>query len=155
MMLSNFSCAHWSFVYFLWRNVYLRPLSILNCVVWLFIVELWEFFIFWILNPYHIWLVREGNGNPLQYSCLENPMGGRIWWGRTVGHDWSDLAAAAAYMICKYFLPFHRLSFHSLDSILWCTNVFNFYEAETYLFPCCVFCAFHVRFKEPLPNSKS
>ena len=22
----------------------------------------------------------EGNGNPLQYSCLENPMDGRAWW---------------------------------------------------------------------------
>ena len=22
----------------------------------------------------------EGNGNPLQYSCLENPMGGEAWW---------------------------------------------------------------------------
>ena len=21
----------------------------------------------------------EGNGNPLQYSCLENTMGGRAW----------------------------------------------------------------------------
>ena len=21
----------------------------------------------------------EGNGNPLQYSCLENPMDGRAW----------------------------------------------------------------------------
>ena len=21
-----------------------------------------------------------GNGNPLQYSCLENPMVGRAWW---------------------------------------------------------------------------
>ena len=91
----------------------------------------------------------EGNGTPLQYSCLENPMHGGAWWaavhgvaeGRTwlrdftftfhfhalekemaahfsvlawrvpgmgepgglpslgshrVGHDWSDLAAAAA-----------------------------------------------------------
>ena len=24
-------------------------------------------------------LVREGNGNPLQYLCLENPMGGGAW----------------------------------------------------------------------------
>ena len=24
-------------------------------------------------------LFREGNGNPLQYSCLENPMGGGAW----------------------------------------------------------------------------
>ena len=23
--------------------------------------------------------VGEGNGTPLQYSCLENPMGGRAW----------------------------------------------------------------------------
>ena len=22
----------------------------------------------------------EGNGNPLQYSCLENPMDARAWW---------------------------------------------------------------------------
>ena len=21
----------------------------------------------------------EGNGNPIQYSCLENPMDGRVW----------------------------------------------------------------------------
>ena len=24
----------------------------------------------------------EGNGNPLQYSCLENPMDGGAWWAR-------------------------------------------------------------------------
>ena len=23
---------------------------------------------------------REGNGNPLQDSCLENPVGGGAWW---------------------------------------------------------------------------
>ena len=29
------------------------------------------------------WLGRssgEGNGNPLQYSCLENPMDKGVWW---------------------------------------------------------------------------
>ena len=25
--------------------------------------------------------IREGNGTPLQYSCLENPMDGGAWWG--------------------------------------------------------------------------
>ena len=34
----------------------------------------------------------EGNGNPLQYSCLENPMGRGAWqatihWVTRVGHD--------------------------------------------------------------------
>ena len=24
--------------------------------------------------------IREGNGTPLQYSCLENPMDGGAWW---------------------------------------------------------------------------
>ena len=28
---------------------------------------------------------REGNGNPLQYSCLENPMNGGAWWAAVYG----------------------------------------------------------------------
>ena len=28
----------------------------------------------------------EGNGNPLQYSCLENPMDGGTWWA--TGSPW-------------------------------------------------------------------
>ena len=27
----------------------------------------------------------EGNGTPLQYSCLENPMGGGDWWAAVHG----------------------------------------------------------------------
>ena len=27
----------------------------------------------------------EGNGNPLQYSCLENPMDGGAWWAAIYG----------------------------------------------------------------------
>ena len=48
--------------------------------------------------------IGEGNGNPLQCSCLENPRDGGAWWAAVygvdrVGHDWSDLAAAAAWSI--------------------------------------------------------
>ena len=28
---------------------------------------------------------EEGNGNPLQYSCLENPMDGGAWWATVHG----------------------------------------------------------------------
>ena len=28
----------------------------------------------------HTFLFREGDGTPLQYSCLENPMDGGAWW---------------------------------------------------------------------------
>ena len=35
---------------------------------------------------------REGNGNPLQYSCLENPRDRGAWWAtvqgsQRAGHD--------------------------------------------------------------------
>ena len=30
-------------------------------------------------------LDREGNGNPLQYSCLENPMDRGAWWAAVHG----------------------------------------------------------------------
>ena len=109
----------------------------------------------------------EGNGTPLQYSCLENPMGGGAWWATVhgvaksqtrpsdftltfhfhavekdmathssilawripgtgesggllstgshrVGHDWSDLAAAAAaanqQRICLFSLCIDHVS---------------------------------------------
>ena len=38
-----------------------------------------------------------GRGNPLQSSCLENPMNRGAWWATAIGsqrvkHNWSDLA---------------------------------------------------------------
>ena len=29
--------------------------------------------------------IGEGNGTPLQYSCLENPMDGGTWWAAVHG----------------------------------------------------------------------
>ena len=29
--------------------------------------------------------IGEGNGNPLQRSCLENPRDGRAWWAAVYG----------------------------------------------------------------------
>ena len=41
----------------------------------------------------HIIPIGEGNGNLLQYSCLENPMDGGAYWAtvhgvQRVGHNW-------------------------------------------------------------------
>ena len=56
-----------------------------------------------VLHPawYFAWCIGEGNGNPLQCSCLENPREGEpgglpSMGSHRVGHNWSDLAAAAA-----------------------------------------------------------
>ena len=35
----------------------------------------------------------EGNGNPLQYSCLENPMDRGAWWATVHGVTKSDFAS--------------------------------------------------------------
>ena len=37
--------------------------------------------------PFHFSLscIGEGNGNPLQCSCLENPRDGRAWWAAIPG----------------------------------------------------------------------
>ena len=32
----------------------------------------------------------EGNGNPLQYSCLENPTDGGAWWATVHGVEKSQ-----------------------------------------------------------------
>ena len=48
----------------------------------------------------------EGNGSPLQYSCLENPMDGGAWWAAVhgVSKSWTRLS---------YFtFTFH---FHALE----------------------------------------
>ena len=46
----------------------------------------------------------EGNGNPLQYSCLEHPMDGEAWWATVheVAKSWtwlSDLTNFNFYLI--------------------------------------------------------
>ena len=37
-----------------------------------------------LLTPSRVFF-REGNGNPLHYSCLENPMDGGAWWAAVYG----------------------------------------------------------------------
>ena len=38
--------------------------------------------------------IGEGNGTPLQYSCLENPMDGGAWWAAVheVAKSWTQLS---------------------------------------------------------------
>ena len=49
----------------------------------------------------------EGNGNPLQYSCLENPMDGGAWYAavHAVAKSWHDWAAS----ISLFTFHFHAL----------------------------------------------
>ena len=51
-------------------------------------------------------LVGEGNGTPLQYSCLENPIDGGAWWAAVhgVAEGWTRLS--------DFTFTFH---FHALE----------------------------------------
>ena len=48
----------------------------------------------------------EGNGTPLQYSCLGNPMDGRAWWAAVHG------VAKSRTRLSDFTFTFH---FHALE----------------------------------------
>ena len=50
--------------------------------------------------------LREGNGTPLQYSCLENPMDGGAWWAAVHG------IAEGRTRLSDFTFSFH---FHALE----------------------------------------
>ena len=65
----------------------------------------------WWESTGHFWMVlswafREGNGTPLQYSCLENPMDGGAWEAvvHGVAKSWTRLS--------DFTFTFH---FHALE----------------------------------------
>ena len=66
---------------------------------------------------FYPWLGRSpggGNGNPLQYSCLENPMDKGAWWGRK-NSDMTDQLTLPPFSLL-YVLGWPKSLFHN---ILW------------------------------------
>ena len=56
------------------------------------------------LSKLNTFILHEGNGNPLQRSCLENPRDGGAWW-------------AAVYGVAQSRTRLKRLSSSSSSSI--------------------------------------
>ena len=58
----------------------------------------------------------EGNGNPLQYPCLENPMDGGAWCrllslgSQRVGYDW---VTSLSFFLLFWSMSSRRVGFHS------------------------------------------
>ena len=61
--------------------------------------------------------IGEGNGNPLQYSCLENPRDGGAWWAAVYGVSQSQT----------------RLKWLSISSTT--TNLYSYQKCRTVTFP--------------------
>ena len=60
----------------------------------------------------------EGNGNPLQHSCLENPMDGGAWWATVhgaanIGHDWATSLSLLCHVLFDSVVSFgtHKFLF--------------------------------------------
>ena len=86
-----------------------------NTLIYVYI----NIFIFIYIYIYiHVYLythahIGEGKGNPLQYSCLENPMDTGAWWATVHGvpKSWTQLKWHSTYTyICIYLL---HLNWHA------------------------------------------
>ena len=65
-------------------------------------------FIFFLMSVFRETkqVLGESNGTPLQYSCLENPMGGGAWWAAVDG------VAKSRARLSDFTFTFH---FHALE----------------------------------------
>ena len=66
----------------------------------------WVFTVAWYTIYSFNLCTREGNGTPLQYSCLENPMDGGAWWAGVCGVTQSQT------QLSNFTFTFH---FHALE----------------------------------------
>ena len=59
-----------------------------------------------------------GHGNPLQYSCLENPMHRGAWWA-TAHRSQLDMTEATERIHTQVFSPILWVAFlHCIDSVI-------------------------------------
>ena len=54
----------------------------------------------------------EGDGNPLQYSCLENPMDGEAWWATVHGVTELDMTEPLHFHFHKQETKIFTFFFH-------------------------------------------
>ena len=66
--------------------------------------------------------IREGNGSPLQCSCLENPRDGGAWWAAVYGiaQSWTRLKRLSSCTSSRYKGGDNSLKFLASASIYLC-----------------------------------
>ena len=65
--------------------------------------------------------IGEGNGTPLQYSCLENPRDGGAWWAAIYGvtQSWTRLkrlSSSSISRVCSNSYPLSRRCHPTISS---------------------------------------
>ena len=85
--------------------------------------------------------IGEGNGNPLQCSCLENPRDRGAWWAAVYGVAQSDMTkvtAAAAFnpnkvtnlFCCDLFLNIKYFAPYDLNSIIYSHKLLSTFQGK-------------------------
>ena len=92
----------------------------------------------WLHFHFSLSCIGEGNGNPLQCSCLENPRDGGAWWAAVYGlhrfgHDWSSSSTSSLHAVNHWLLVTLWFSFSYLQKwglwTRWCLEfIFPFYD---------------------------
>src|SRR5574337_707822 len=63
-------------------------------------------------SVYKVYIMGEGNGTPLQYSCLENPMDRGAWWAAVHGVAKSQ-TRLRAFTFTFHFYALKEMTTHS------------------------------------------
>ena len=71
---------------------YMTTGKVIALTRWTFVGKVMSLFFYMLsrlmslfFNMLSRFVIREGNGTPLQYSCLENPMDRGAWWAAVHG----------------------------------------------------------------------
>ena len=67
--------------------------------------------------------IGEGNGTPLQYSCLENPMARGAWQVQSTGSQESDTTEQLNHhQVCHSFSSKEQASFNFMAAVTICSD---------------------------------
>ena len=79
----------------------------------------------WLHFEFSLSCIGEGNGNPLQCSCLENPRGGGAWWAAICGvaQSWTRLkwlssSRDSIWFFCNLFFINKNTDYRNLIGLL-------------------------------------
>ena len=94
----------------------------------------------WLRFHFSLSCIGEGNGNPLQCSCLENPREGGAWWAAIYGVAQSRTrlkrlsSSSSSNLLAVQGTPRSLLQHCCLEaSVLWCSAFFTVQLSHPYM----------------------
>ena len=84
----------------------------------------------WLHFHFSLSCIGEGNGNPLQCSCLENPRDGEAWWAAVCGvaqsRTWLKWLSSSSVDSAEYSGIHFKCNLLILHCVAWIKSIFYF-----------------------------